>query len=548
MTFSKAAQVDDFLKDLLYEVKKIDTKGLPGPAMTMRGSSDVCGDIYRIYVGKQFPEDVQQGLFIHEAGHIIFGHMKNHNLKNSINKMKVKAAYPKVSKRFKDAAEFEKYFDKFIDNVCSDFEVNSKLMTYDEWNYLDKTITNGKGGGFHPSDYGYPEGLDYNSYINLFLSDPESFFQKMKEKMQNSQGGDGESSGQDDTPDPFQNDPDMQNQNGNGKGNGQGQSGNNQKNQQNNNSSGNGQQKDSQQSQNGNGGGSGQQQDNQQNNKSDGKGSGTGKNKSVDTKKKKSENGGSGNNGEKSKLPDNWIFSKNELEKLEKEVNSHDEDQIKQALKTIGEIAAKLGKSKGYGTEAEEIPLEICLSFGELEKKIQKNLTNKETFCKRDIMYNYNRNRTGTSVLVPAVRKESRYKKATIYTIVDISGSVDSELVAAFAQSFRKIAKKLGAGSRIIFCNEQVKADFGQKDQIRAFAGGGTEIANGIAYVKKNYNPTGSDVVYIVSDFEDSMERWNDVLDTMNCKKKGIIWSDDEESMKKMIQDSHLETITGFMV
>ena len=158
------------------------------------------------------------------------------------------------------------------------------------------------------------------------------------------------------------------------------------------------------------------------------------------------------------------------------------------------------------------------------------------------MLYNYNRNKIGTSVLIPAVRNETLTKKATIYAIVDTSGSVDRQLVQGFTGSFRKISKKLGYGSRVIYCNSRVEADYGPKDDIRPFTGGGTDIAEGIKYVKEKYSPKSKDVVYVISDFEDNMDSWNSVLDTMNCKKKGILWG----NMQEIAQEAHLDDVLSF--
>ena len=206
---------------MLVQVKY--AKGLPAPACCSFAKNEVCGDIYRIFIDKKYEkagQEIEDGLYMHEAGHIIFGHLKNSDTKNSIQKMKVRAAYPKVAKRFDSQEQFEKYFDKMLFNIVEDFEVNSKLFTEEDYHEFDKIVTH--GGGFFPSDYDLPIGKDYNVYLNLILADPEAFFKKMKEKMQEQEGnGEGESM-VDDTPNPFQNDKDNQSKSGSGSGSGSG--------------------------------------------------------------------------------------------------------------------------------------------------------------------------------------------------------------------------------------------------------------------------------------------------------------------------------------
>lgn len=472
MITEKLPQVNDFLKDLLFETKYAD--GLPAPACTVFSNNGTCGDIYRIFIDNKFkggPQEVCDGLFMHEAGHIIFGHMKNMNTKNSIAKMKIRAAYPKVAKRFDSAEQFEKYFDKILFNIVEDFEVNSKLFTPEAYKELDTAVSQGRG--FYPSDYDFPLGKSYNIYLNLILADPEKFFEKMKENMQNS-GSDGESS-DNDAPDPFKNE----------------------------NSSSN------------------------ESNKEE-----------LDTEKSKNNSNSKSN---KKPLVSNWKFSKEEIESLKQESKAHDEQIIKAVVDKLTNVSNS--KERGNSGSSEKINeiLEIK-SFELLEKYIMKELTKNTKTVKRDMLHNYNRNKIGTSVLIPAVRNEKLTKKATIYAIVDTSGSVDSQLVQGFTGSFRKISKRLGYGSRIIYCNTQVEADYGIKDKIKPFRGGGTQIANGIEYVNKKYNPKTSDVVYIISDFEDSMDEWNEVLDKMHCKKKGILWGGDTEASNR----NHLDEVLSF--
>lgn len=500
MITDKKSMVDDFLKDLLVQVKY--AKGLPAPACCSFAKNEVCGDIYRIFIDKKYEkagQDIEDGLYMHEAGHIIFGHLKNSATKNSIQKMKVRAAYPKVAKRFDSQEQFEKYFDKMLFNIVEDFEVNSKLFTEEDYHEFDKIITH--GGGFFPSDYDLPIGKDYNVYLNLILADPEAFFRKMKEKMQEQEGnGEGESMA-DDTPNPFQNDKDMQSKDGSGSGKGNKKS---------------------------------EKQENKQ-------GSGEGEKKSEKSNQGKTSTQKNKTQKNKSPLADNWKFSKKEIESLKQEAVAHDGDLIKQAVQKLENVQNT--RNRGTGTEFEKLNEVIEVkSFDSLEKYITKELMKNTKTIKRDMLYNYNRNKIGTSVLIPAVRNETLTKKATIYAIVDTSGSVDRQLVQGFTGSFRKISKKLGYGSRVIYCNSRVEADYGPKDDIRPFTGGGTDIAEGIKYVKEKYNPKSKDVVYVISDFEDNMDSWNSVLDTMNCKKKGILWG----NMQEIAKEAHLDEVLSF--
>lgn len=520
MITDKKSMVDDFLKDLLVQVKY--AKGLPAPACCSFAKNEVCGDIYRIYIDKKYEkagQDIEDGLYMHEAGHIIFGHLKNSATKNSIQKMKVRAAYPKVAKRFDSKEQFEKYFDKMLFNIVEDFEVNSKLFTEEDYHEFDKIVSH--GGGFFPSDYDLPIGKDYNVYLNLILADPEAFFKKMKEKMQEQDGnGEGESMA-DDTPDPFQNDKDSQSKSGSGEGN-----------------------RKSEKQENKQGSEEGDSKDSKKKSSSgDGNSSGNGEKESEKSNQGKTSTQKNKTQKNKSPLAENWKFSKKEIESLKQEAVAHDDNLITQAVQKLENVQNTHNRGTGADFERINEIIEVK-SFESLEKYITKELMKNTKTIKRDMLYNYNRNKIGTSVLIPAVRHETLTKKATIYAIVDTSGSVDSRLVQGFTGSFRKISKKLGYGSRIIYCHTFVEADYGPKDDIRPYRGGGTRIATGIQYVRDKYNPKSQDVVYVISDFEDSMDEWNVILDTMHCKKKGILWGGDLRAS----QGSHLNEVLSFEI
>ena len=77
MISDKLPQVNDFMKDILFT--KTIIPNLPAPAMTSRTQNSTCGEIFKIYIDKKYIEygqEVVDTLFMHEAGHIIFGHMK----------------------------------------------------------------------------------------------------------------------------------------------------------------------------------------------------------------------------------------------------------------------------------------------------------------------------------------------------------------------------------------------------------------------------------------------------------------------------------------
>lgn len=63
--------------------------------------------------------------------------------------------------------------------------------------------------------------------------------------------------------------------------------------------------------------------------------------------------------------------------------------------------------------------------------------------------------------------------------------------------------------------------------------GGGTEIAIGIDFIKKNYLQFTNDKLIILSDYYDNISSWLDEVSDIKCDVIGICWAQNESGKGK---------------
>lgn len=202
---SKWSEIQNKFNQLVHQTTYFDESKETSYTLVRNG---LCGEIYRLFVNCGNPE-LTAFMEAHEIGHVIFGHTKNNEIKSAINKIKVKAAYQKVKKYFEDADAFYAYFQRMIYNIVLDMEVNGKLFTEKE--QLFRESEKAKLFEYEQQDpwgcwapaYGFPNGLDAATYLNLILQNPEKFVNDLQNNMgdgegqvdQHGQQGDGDGDG-----------------------------------------------------------------------------------------------------------------------------------------------------------------------------------------------------------------------------------------------------------------------------------------------------------------------------------------------------------------
>lgn len=433
-------EVNDFIKNLNVEITSFDeseSKKYPALAFVMK-RFDNCVPYKVFYKNNKF----KKYYLLHEFGHIYFAHINNEVLKETLIKSRLKYILPKdVSEE-----DFMRVFSMHLDNVTKDMEVNSKLFSDEEFKYFE----NGTGNEYIlPQRYGFPKGLEADTYLNLILMDLNKFMDEDKNRQQRKNG-----------------DNDSQSVNG------------------------------------GNSSGSMSNEDYLN---------------SIENELKETS-------------------SVNEKFESRIEKGSEDEDNCSNRSS---------GNKAGVGSQYETKDNDINIKSDDDLKAFIKGIHTRKTKVVRkvDVMYNYNRRKTGSSVIIPKISSSYKKKdeKATLYILYDVSGSVDPVLTEKIVKSISEICNELKTGSRVIFWNKSLVNDIDIKDIGNIYCGGGTYMASGVAYIEQQYHPKNNDYVLIVSDFEDNIPLIGKFMNKIVAKKAALLWYSDYSD--KGIKDEILKNI-----
>ena len=174
------------------------------------------------------------------------------------------------------------------------------------------------------------------------------------------------------------------------------------------------------------------------------------------------------------------------------------------------------GGGDGTRTISKEVD-EVDMALQEVMSNMKNRVIKYSSL--KDNMRNYNRGII-RSVIAPTItRKVTVCNEPKIVFLIDISGSMNTSLIDRCLSTISNSLKKMSRGLKydIITWNtglgEHIK-DIDPRHPITTVSyGGGTSIAKGIKYFKDNYVPEA--VLVIISDFEDYLEEWNSVEETM---------------------------------
>ena len=508
---------------------------------------------YKVFVNRKIPKKYHKQFKLHEFGHILFGHLQFDEQKESAFTKRVLQHWPQIEQHIElDPEDVGKskvdLADKYIlplrrifENYAEDMEVNSKLFVTKEerksmientgiaymlaqlndplvldaeLDNIEEYLNNKKlkkqsfVKPIYPADYDFPDQLSYREYIDLIFANIDKFMNLLKDR------ADGMSSDSD--------------------GNDKEQAGDS----------------------DGNNGGSG----------------GLGGLSDEDKKrlaKKAMRDGSFGSRQAGKKL------TSKDIEKLRMEANASDTD-----LEANEEEAKKTGHggeineegnidededegASGYGSGGEDgeggdwsgtpglgfghlkkvRPDVIPLGDGtELAKFIEKQAFSKKiTNTRENIMYYYNRRKYGEKDIISKQTYENLYRPGNIYIVVDCSGSIAKKAIRTMLAVIRKVSKKCGPRSRVIWWDTGLCGDFSLKTNHPPIAGGGTDIAGGIQYVCSKYLKKSNDKIIIISDYCDTLNNWVDVLKKYpNNEAIGIGWTyGDEKSTDSFIMSAN---------
>lgn len=469
-------------------------------AFVLRRIGTMSGDVYKMFINSTEHPNVQKYLESHEAGHIIFGHNSGEKTKDRINKMKIKAVWPKVKDYFPNPEDWELKFDNLIYNLVMDMEVNSKVFTHTEMENLNEALG---GEGIWPEDFDFPVGLDYNTYLNLILQDPSKFL----DNLQNNSKGNNDS--QDGDSDEGDSQDGQENEQQNGEGGSQDSS------------SGNGVEEDNYDD---------LEQAKKSLDQSKDKTSKEGQ-KQTDSKNEGAANSGTKDNNNHKRVRTGHKFTEEELDELQKYYEENDKALNEKKMNEL-EAAEFENPSNDYssgsslvGHAQKALNSVGMVSFKTIESDLTKVVSKVVSENKRDQLYNYNRNKHNSNIIIPRITKAEKVDPACLYILLDVSGSISEASICQFVESFKSVASRLNKKSRIILWDTDLVSDNSVRDKITPMSGGGTFMSLGIKYISKKYSPSPKDYFIMVSDFEDSLDAWNDELKLLKCNKLAYIFN-----------------------
>ena len=503
------------------------------PAYATRSSNFGATGIYNIYVNPDY-EKSYDSLLLHEIGHIIFGHLQSNAFNEKTFEMKLKFAWARIRKLIitgDDVKLSEKeiqdiYINKvkhIMLNYAMDYEVNSKIFTPDEWKeftqkfesdwikvqYEDDNVseedyeevlnlkkndpTKKLINALWPEDVGFPLKLQFTQYVDLMLRDPEKFFEKLLLINPPPMSGNGIGA---------QNDDSQGESNGNFKKNKNPQNGQ------------------------GDGGGQSDSEDEKPDEQFGGNGNG---------KEDKSYKGKEGKGSASGKM------SLADIDRLAKEAEDMDEE----AMKKVTEAAEKADQGDGdegddfdssggddssngyspFGTGGKRSEIIDVKDTHALENELLKAVYNKTVLnTRQDPVYYYNRKKYNSNVMISRSREEQLWRPGNIVLLVDCSGSINDTAIGAMIKCVRRIAKKCGPKSRIVWWDTSLEGDYPLNADKGPKGYGGTRISKGINYVRKHYLRQSNDKLVIISDYADSLTQWYDEVKKIKNDVVGLCW------------------------
>ena len=199
----------------------------------------------------------------------------------------------------------------------------------------------------------------------------------------------------------------------------------------------------------------------------------------------------------------------------------HGSDSRKEAdaKREVGKI--KAGGGIGCGSdgspdnlrEVDTMVDEVDMAIKEVIRHVRHRVL-KHTDVK-DPLRLYNRG-IQKKVIVPSItQKISLSVDPKLVFLIDISSSMNTELVDRVLKTIAKSLYKLNRGLRYDIITwstrlgEHIKDINPKKGVKRISCGGGTDMASGMVYFKNNYDKNA--ILILISDFEDSLNEWHKV-------------------------------------
>lgn len=193
--------------------------------------------------------------------------------------------------------------------------------------------------------------------------------------------------------------------------------------------------------------------------------------------------------------------------------------EISDKKRELGEITAGGGFGCGSGGGPEGVrdvrkTDEVDTAIDEVIAKTKSRVIKRQ--ITRNIIRNYNLGKN-RSVIAPSIIAKNRIdKRPKIVYIIDISGSMDTELVDRILNSIAKKMKSINRGLKYDILTwshefgEWIKDIEPGKPIPKIHTGGGTRMADALRFFAKNYDSSATYIM--ISDFEDHLAEWCEVI------------------------------------
>ncbi len=512
-----------------------------------------------------------------------------HMLRNITQDLEINGKY------WPDAAHFNEVQQRISDASLVRFiehATEEQLESTEKWMNEKPEEIHQWSKGVYPADFGFPNGLTWMGYLHLILTQPNEFMEQLnnqvdemqrqqaeQQQREEQQGQQGQGQGQH-----SQGNGQGQGQGqGSGNGQGQGQSGGQQQGQDNNQGGlkedqtqifehhsedgtkeGRKKEEDGQNGQDGNGNNGDKQQGNGNGNQQNGNGDGqNSENGNQQGGKSKLKNGGKPDNNGSKNGDGEGNGGKDKMKASVVKANSRNGDKGNQEMQQAMAARAQAGQQGDNGQPAQAVSaagsggddaddwsapgdgssntLVDATPTMRLDRSVMKFI---EKCCigktvqrdRQDPLYNYNRGKTSGGVMRTRITTVEEYRPGNLVAVIDVSGSVDIELVKALLSEVLKYKSKFGTKSRIILWDTGLVDDLPLKrSNLEAICcGGGTSIARGIEYAKK-YLKSEQDKLCVISDFEDYLQEWDEALCGIKGDTFAVNWGsyNGAEALKK---------------
>jgi hypothetical protein len=161
---------------------------------------------------------------------------------------------------------------------------------------------------------------------------------------------------------------------------------------------------------------------------------------------------------------------------------------------------------------------EVDLAIDEVMARTKSRVIKRQ--ITRNIIRNYNLGKI-RSVIAPSIIAKNRIdKKPKLVYIIDVSGSMDSGLIKRILNTISRKMKLINRGLRydILTWSHQQGEWFKDIEPGKPIphirVGGGTSMADSLRFFKEHYDPSATFI--LISDFEDYLQEWCEVLKDMN--------------------------------